>query len=90
MTEPAPQTEQPKGKLNLAERIRARVAPFGGVDLELPPRESARKPPDFSGFDPTLAEVRAGFADMSPDAVDALIDEAVTEIREKACTEPSS
>ena len=28
---------------NLAEAIRARIAPLGGVDLELPPRE----PPSF-------------------------------------------
>jgi plasmid stability protein len=29
------------------ERIRARFAPLGGVDLELPPREPARDPPRF-------------------------------------------
>ncbi len=28
--------------------IRARVEPFGGVELELPPREPQRDPPDFS------------------------------------------
>jgi len=32
---------------NLYERIRARFAPLGGVDLELPPREPARDPPRF-------------------------------------------
>ena len=32
---------------NLAEAIRARIAPLGGVDLELPPREPAREPPSF-------------------------------------------
>ena len=32
---------------NLAAAIRARVAPLGGVELELPPRESAREPPAF-------------------------------------------
>ncbi len=32
-------------------------------------------------FDQTLAEVREGFSDMDPDALDALIDEAVTETR---------
>ena len=31
----------------LVERIRARFAPFGGVTLELPPREPAREPPKF-------------------------------------------
>ena len=30
---------------NLAAAIRARIAPLGGVDLELPPREPAREPP---------------------------------------------
>ena len=32
---------------NLYERIRARFAPLGGVDLELPPREAVRAPPRF-------------------------------------------
>lgn len=27
--------------------IRARVEPFGGIDLDLPPREPQRDPPDF-------------------------------------------
>ena len=35
------------GSRNLAEAIRARIAPLGGVDLELPPREPAREPPTF-------------------------------------------
>jgi antitoxin FitA len=30
---------------NLAAAIRARVAPLGGVDLVLPPREPMREPP---------------------------------------------
>lgn len=29
--------------------IRALVEPFGGIELELPPREPAREPLDFSG-----------------------------------------
>jgi len=33
---------------NLAEIIREHVAPFGGVDLKIPKRQSIRKPPDFS------------------------------------------
>lgn len=33
---------------NLAEAIRRRVAPFGGVELELPERTPAREPPDFA------------------------------------------
>ena len=32
---------------NLASAIRARVAPLGGVDLELPPREPGRETPSF-------------------------------------------
>ena len=32
---------------NLAAAIRARVAPLGGVDLDLPPREPMREPPAF-------------------------------------------
>lgn len=32
---------------NLYERIRARFAPLGGVELDLPPREPAREPPHF-------------------------------------------
>lgn len=32
---------------NLAEAIRARFTPLGGVELELPPREPMRDPPDF-------------------------------------------
>ena len=32
---------------NLYERIRERFEPLGGVDLEPPPREAARKPPRF-------------------------------------------
>ncbi len=39
---------EPAPEPNLYERIRARFAPFGGVDeLELPPREPARAPPRF-------------------------------------------
>jgi antitoxin FitA len=32
---------------NLAASIRARVAPMGGADLDLPPREPMREPPAF-------------------------------------------
>ncbi len=37
---------EPRPK-NLAKAIRARIAPLGGVDLELPPRGPAREPPTF-------------------------------------------
>ena len=33
---------------NLAESIRARFAPLGGVELSALPRETMRQPPDFS------------------------------------------
>ncbi|MGE0388147.1 MAG: plasmid stabilization protein [Gammaproteobacteria bacterium] len=33
---------------NLAAAIRSRIVPFGGVELELPPREPMRDPPRFS------------------------------------------
>lgn len=39
---PAPEPQ------NLAQLIHDCFAPYGGVDLELPPREPAREPPDFS------------------------------------------
>lgn len=39
--------EEQKRPLNLAESIRRLVAPLGGVELELPPREPVREPPDF-------------------------------------------
>jgi antitoxin FitA len=34
-------------EVNLAEAIRRRFAPFGGVELELPPRLPDRDPPRF-------------------------------------------
>ena len=35
------------GPKNLASAIRARFAPFGGVELEIPARQSIREPPSF-------------------------------------------
>ena len=32
---------------DFVDGIRARFAPFGGVELELPPREAMREPPKF-------------------------------------------
>jgi plasmid stability protein len=32
---------------NLAESIRALFRPFGGVELQIPPREPMREPPKF-------------------------------------------
>jgi plasmid stability protein len=39
-------TKQPRR--DLYERIRARFAPLGGMDLEVPRREPAREPPEFT------------------------------------------
>lgn len=39
---------QEKPAHNLAAAIRARVAPLGGVELDLPPREPMREPPAFN------------------------------------------
>jgi antitoxin FitA len=33
---------------NLADRIRRRIEPLGGVELELPPRGPLRDPPNFT------------------------------------------
>ena len=38
---------QPAAPENLASVIRARFAPLGGVELDLPPRSPLRKPPRF-------------------------------------------
>ena len=35
------------GPTNLAQAIRARFAPLGGVELEIPPRQPMREPPRF-------------------------------------------
>jgi len=42
------QPEPPSGRA-LVQSIREMVAPYGGMDFELPPREPVREPPDFSG-----------------------------------------
>ena len=46
LTDAALQNE-PAGEPNLAEVIRRRFAPLGGVDLELPAREPTPEPPKF-------------------------------------------
>ncbi len=33
--------------IDLAASIRARLEPLGGVELEIPPRQHIRRPPDF-------------------------------------------
>jgi antitoxin FitA len=39
--------EPDESEPNLAEAIRRRFAPLGGVDLKLPPREDVGEPPSF-------------------------------------------
>lgn len=34
-------------ELNLYDRIRSRIEPLGGIELELPPRQRLREPPSF-------------------------------------------
>jgi plasmid stability protein len=38
---------QPESATNLVEAIRNLFEPFGGVVLDIPPRERMRPPPDF-------------------------------------------
>jgi plasmid stability protein len=42
-----PLRPEPPVPMNLAESIRAKVAMFGGIDLELEPREPLPEPPSF-------------------------------------------
>ena len=37
----------PAGKQNLSEAVRRRFAEFGGLQLQLPPRDAAREAPKF-------------------------------------------
>jgi plasmid stability protein len=39
--------DSPAGKQNLCEAVRRRFAEFGGLELELPPRDAAREAPKF-------------------------------------------
>lgn len=39
--------DREEGPTNLAQAIRSRFARFGGVELDLPPREPMREPPGF-------------------------------------------
>ncbi|HEY3778262.1 MAG TPA: hypothetical protein VGL35_09400 [Rhizomicrobium sp.] len=40
-------SQEPRKPGNLADAIRARIEPLGGVELRLPKRESVREPPRF-------------------------------------------
>ncbi len=40
---------EPAPPRNLAAAIRSRLAPLGGVDLDLPARDPMREPPSFAG-----------------------------------------
>jgi plasmid stability protein len=39
-------SEEEKGVTNLAEAVRRRFRPYGGVNLRLPKREAMREPPE--------------------------------------------
>ena len=39
---------KPAERVNLAESIRRRVAPLGGIELQIPHREPIRKVPNFA------------------------------------------
>ena len=39
---------KPAPKLNLADSIRRRFAPLGGVELTIPPRDPMRRPPNLT------------------------------------------
>ena len=43
----AVETPRRPPETNLADAIRRRFAPFGGVELEIPPRQPLREPPTF-------------------------------------------
>ena len=45
--DPTPPREKPKTGKEFVEGIRKLVEPFGGVELEIPPREPMRDPPRF-------------------------------------------
>ncbi len=45
--DPPPPPEKPKTGKEFVEGIRKLVEPFGGVELEIPPREPMRDPPRF-------------------------------------------
>lgn len=44
----SPKREDAEPARDLAAAIKARMAPLGGVDLEIPPRGPMREPPDLS------------------------------------------
>jgi antitoxin FitA len=41
-------TREPIIRANLAESIRSRIAPTGGIELSLPLREPVRRPPKLA------------------------------------------
>ena len=47
--------EPEEGTMDIVSFARSLFAPLGGVDLELPPREVARDPPDLGGPDDEAA-----------------------------------
>ena len=54
--ETAPSSPEGSSAPHLHDRVRARFARLGGVDLDLPPREPAREPPRSTEADAGLTE----------------------------------
>jgi len=53
----------------------------------VPPREPSREPLSFADFDETLAEARNRFTNVTPDALQKWVDEAVAAVREQTSPE---
>ena len=52
--------------MNLAAAIRTRIAPLGGVELALPPRDAMPDPIDFLELGKTLALGNLGVRETKP------------------------
>jgi hypothetical protein len=82
--------KEPNSEVNLAEAIRRRFAPLGGVDNLEPHPPVTVGEPSWHAFDQSLAEARSKFADMSQEELQALIEEAVAAVRAAKSTAQAS
>ena len=71
--------EPERPEVDLYQRIRRRFAPLGGVDLDLPPREPAREPPQLGERE--LEQVQSPEAGPAP-----LGSEAAAAVKSRAGT----
>jgi hypothetical protein len=53
----------------------------------VPPHGPSGEPPSFADFEETLAEARSRFTDVTPDALQKWVDEAVAAAREQTSPE---